>query len=119
MKKFLLSILSPHKSPLWIVVIAYFCFLSVRNDITGDLGKIGQIVFSEQYHLQEKFQTNDFETNNIEWCDVNSFHYLRLLFLGDSRILIKKLQNFLQQILNHQSRLSSHYVILGKKCREL
>lgn len=84
MKKFLLSILSPHKSPLWIVVIAYFCFLSVRNDITGDLGKIGQIVFSEQYHLQEKFQTNDFETNNIEWCDVNSFHYLRLLFLGDS-----------------------------------
>ena len=64
------------------MLIAWAYFLHISEDITGDIGKLGQIVFSKEYHLQDKFQTKG--VDRIAWCDTKDMGDLNILFLGDS-----------------------------------
>lgn len=82
MKKFLLNMISPLCTPVLLVVVAFIIHLCLAKNITGDLGKIGQIVFSKDYHLQDKFQTNG--VDRIVWCDTKDLGSFRIVFLGDS-----------------------------------
>lgn len=82
MKRFLIAIISPLRTPVLLLLIALIYFLHVSEDITGDMGMLGQIVFSKEYHLQEKFQIN--EENRILWCDSNHFNRNSIALFGDS-----------------------------------
>lgn len=82
MKRFLITILTPWKSPIPVLLIGFLWFLNVLPDITGDLGRIGQIVFSKDYHSQDKFEENiDKQTY---WCDSDEIKDYQVLFMGDS-----------------------------------
>ena len=83
MKKFLFSLLSPSKSPLLPLLIGWAYFIIVSKDITGDIGRISQVVFSKEYHLQSKFQDN-LPTASVDYCGVNDLKYNTIVFLGDS-----------------------------------
>lgn len=82
MKRFLIAIISPRSSPLLFLLIALAYYLHVSDDITGDIGKIGQIIFSKEYHSQGKFQSVPVQL--MEWCDASDFKSNKLVFLGDS-----------------------------------
>ena len=82
MKRFLIAIVSPLKSPLLLLSIALVYFLHISEDITGDIGKLGQIIFSKEYHFQEKFQTDD--VDRIPWSTIKDLRNQNVLFLGDS-----------------------------------
>jgi hypothetical protein len=82
MKKFLLSIVSPRKSPFLLLLAAWLYYFSVSDDITGDLGRLGQIVFSKEYRLQEKFSNESVPLMN--WCDTSCFRTSDIVFIGDS-----------------------------------
>ena len=82
MKRFLIAIVSPLKSPLLLLSIALVYFLHISEDITGDIGKLGQIIFSKEYHLQDKFQSVPMSV--IDWCDASDLKSKKVVFLGDS-----------------------------------
>lgn len=65
-----------------LLLIAWAYFLHISEDITGDIGKLGQIIFSKEYHLQDKFC--DVPVSSIDWCDTTDFKTKSVLFLGDS-----------------------------------
>ena len=74
--------LSPLKTPLVLVVIAFMFYLGLAKDITGDLGKIGQIVFSKEYHAQTKFE-EDID-KQLYWCANSELKDFGVVFMGDS-----------------------------------
>lgn len=82
MKRFLIAIVSPLKSPLLLLSIALVYFLHISEDITGDIGKLGQIIFSKEYHYQDKFQSVPMSV--IDWCDASDLKSKKVVFLGDS-----------------------------------
>lgn len=82
MKRFLIAIVSPLRSPLLLLSIALVYFLHISEDITGDIGKIGQIIFSKEYHYQGKFQSVPMSV--MDWCDASDFKSKKVVFLGDS-----------------------------------
>lgn len=96
MKRFLISILSPLRSPLLLLFIALVYYISISNDVTGDIGKIGQIVFSKEYRLQEKFQ--NIPTSMMDWGDVSDFKSNSVVFLGDSFTKSTFFPNYLTNI---------------------
>ena len=65
MKNFLLNLLSPLKSPILLLVMAFAYYMSVKDDTTGDIGRLGQIVFSKEYRQLEKF--HHFDINHLPW----------------------------------------------------
>ena len=101
MKKFLLDIISPLSTPVLLVVVAFIFHLCLVKDITGDLGKLGQIVFSYDYHLQDKFQTNG--VDRIAWCDTKDMGNLSILFLGDSFTKGLLYPDYLSKILHQKA----------------
>lgn len=82
MKRFLLSILSPLRSPILLLLVAFACFIRISKDITGDMGKLGLIMFSKEYHLQDKFR--HVSMSLLDWCDTKDFNKYNVIFLGDS-----------------------------------
>lgn len=82
MRKFLFSILSPLKSPLLLLLFAWVYYASISIDVTGDLGRIGQIVFSNEYRIQEEFQ--HIPSSTMDWGDVNDLKSNSVVFIGDS-----------------------------------
>lgn len=82
MKRFLISIMSPLRSPVLLLLVAWAYFLHISEDITGDIGKLGQIIFSKEYHLQDKFQSVPMSV--MDWCDASDFKSKKVVFLGDS-----------------------------------
>ena len=82
MKRFLLSIVSPRKSPFLLLLMAWLYYSSISDDITGDLGRLGQIVFSREYRMQEQFLKESVPL--IDWCDTSCFSTSDIVFIGDS-----------------------------------
>ncbi len=82
MRKFLIEIISPLRSPLLLLLIALIYYLLVSENITGDIGKIGQIIFSKEYHSQEQFRSVPMSL--MDWCDTNNFKSNKIVFMGDS-----------------------------------
>jgi hypothetical protein len=97
MKRFFLSIISPLRSPLFILSIALFYYIFIYQDITGDLGRIGQIVFSKEYRLQEKFQKDSPSTINC--CDEKNFKSFNVIFMGDSFTKLTLYPNYLSEMI--------------------
>lgn len=56
MKRFLIAIVSPLKSPLLLLSIALVYFLHISEDITGDIGKLGQIIFQKNIISKKNFK---------------------------------------------------------------
>ena len=46
------------------------------------MGRIGQIVYSKEYHLQDKFHNVPMES--MDWCNTSNFKSNRVIFIGDS-----------------------------------
>lgn len=82
MKRFLFTILSPFKSPVLLLLLAWLFYSLISDDITGDLGRINQIVFSKEYRLQDKFL--EVPIPKVEWCDTSCFGEADIIFFGDS-----------------------------------
>lgn len=82
MKRFLIKLVSPLYSPILLIIIAFVVYKCLAKDITGDLGKIGQIVFSKEYHLQPKFEEN--VEKELCWCHSKELKNYDLVFIGDS-----------------------------------
>lgn len=101
MKRFLHSILSPLRSPLLLLMIALVYFISISNDITGDIGRIGQIIFSKEYRSQDKF--NNLPMVSIDWCDTSNLKSNSVLFMGDSFTALTFYPDYLTNILQISS----------------
>ena len=82
MKRFLIDIITPWKSPILFILFGLLYFVYVFDDITGDLGKLGQIVFSKEYHSQPKFDETTQEYLNP--CGIDEIKDYRIVFIGDS-----------------------------------
>lgn len=82
MKKFFASILSPLHSPLLLVIVAFLYYCYVSEDVTGDLGRNAQIVFSKDYRMQNQFEENI--QKELYWCSTEELSNYDLVFMGDS-----------------------------------
>lgn len=82
MKRFFFDLISPLNTPVLFVLIGFIIHACLAKDITGDLGRIGQIVFSKKYHTQSKFEEHI--DKHLYWCSTNELKSFDMVFMGDS-----------------------------------
>ena len=82
MRKFVLTLLSPLHSPILLVLLAFIYYKWIENAITGDLGRIGQIVFSNTYRSMEQFDPEI--QKQLPLSDTSELKKFYVVFMGDS-----------------------------------
>jgi len=81
MRKFIYKVL-----PFCLIffsAMGYYCFI-VYPKITGDIGRLGQIPFGDEYDIQLNDRNNEFFVNQKSFDDIGTYKYVNDIYSVDS-----------------------------------
>ena len=84
------------------MLIGWLFFICVADDITGNLGKLGQIRFKD-YRKQEKLNYD--EIAHPYWCNNQEIGKFKMAFMGDSFVNETPFPQFLSELTKHNSTI--------------